>query len=596
MAAIADAGQLPGWDMSTVFPSLSSPEFSKAFAEADGDLESLGLHFDRAGIEKSRQRIQISSEEFESALEGLNSLAAQLRLLRSYVTAFVTTDSRNAEALAKASELDRISAGYGKLMKRFTAWVGSSDVHALLSQSQVARDHRFFVTRSSEAAEHQMAPDLESLSSDLEVTGSIAWKKLHSNVTSQLSVEIEPGKALPMSAVRGLATDPDREIRALAYRAELAAWKQTEVPLAAAMNSVKGEALSLSDRRGWGSPLDAALFSANIDRATLEAMLEAARLSFGDFRRYLSLKARALGLEKLAFYDLFAPLPQASKVWIYEEAERFVADQFATYSPKMGEFARMSFREQWLDTGPRGGKVDGAYCMQVRPGESRVLMNFKPSFSSVSTLAHELGHAYHNLCLKDRTELQMATPMTLAETASIFCETIIRRAVLDGNDEEAKLPVLEASLQGTCQVVVDIYSRFLFEQRTFEKRAARELSAGEMCEIMRQAQLDTYGDGLEPELLHPYMWAAKPHYYGRSFYNFPYMFGLLFGLGLYAIYRQEGDSFKARYDDLLSSTGMADAATLAQRFGIDIRSTKFWEGSLDQIRADIDQFETLVSV
>jgi oligoendopeptidase F len=223
-------------------------------------------------------------------------------------------------------------------------------------------------------------------------------------------------------------------------------------------------------------------------------------------------------------------------------------------------------------------------------------MNFKPSFGSVSTLAHELGHAYHNLCLADRTQLQRSTPMTLAETASIFCETIIRQAVLQGEaTEEEQLAVLEASLQGSTQVVVDITSRFRFEQAVFDQRAKRELSPREFCELMLDSQRATYGDGLDPEVLHPYMWIVKGHYYGRSYYNFPYMFGLLFGLGLYAVYEQDPDSFRSQYDDLLASTGLADAATLASRFGIDTRSSAFWEGSLRQIEADVVRFERLVS-
>jgi oligoendopeptidase F len=215
----------------------------------------------------------------------------------------------------------------------------------------------------------------------------------------------------------------------------------------------------------------------------------------------------------------------------------------------------------------------------------------------MSTLAHELGHGYHNLNLADRTMLQRDTPMTLAETASIFCETIVREAALARADAAERLEILEASLQGSCQVVVDITSRFLFERRVFEGRQQRELSVGELNEFMLQAQRETYGDGLDEALLHPYMWAMKPHYYsaGRSFYNFPYMFGLLFGLGLYARYRQDPEQFRASYDDLLSSTGLADAATLAARFGIEIRTPAFWAASLDIVRGDIDRFESLVA-
>jgi pepF/M3 family oligoendopeptidase len=439
---------------------------------------------------------------------------------------------------------------------------------------------------------------LEGLASDLELTGVVAWTKLHGNVTSRLEVPVEihfQEHTLPVSAVRALAHDKERAVRRDAYLAELTAWKGVETPLAAAMNSIKGEVGLLSRRRGWDSPLDEALFGANVDRQTLEAMLSASRASFPIFRRYLKAKARVLGVEKLAFFDMFAPLGDDSTEWNYDEAAEFVVRQFSTYSLKLGEFAARSFKENWIDVAPRPGKRDGAFCMGVRRDESRILMNFKPSFGSVSTLAHELGHGYHNLCLAKRTVWQKSTPMTLAETASIFCETIVRQAVLDSGSPEEKLAVLEASLQGTTQVVVDITSRFLFEQAVFDRRVKRELSANEFCDLMRQSQLDTYGDGLDPEFLHPYMWAAKPHYYGRSFYNFPYMFGLLFGLGLYAIYRREPETFREKYDDLLSSTGLADAATLAARFGIDIRSSSFWEASLSQIEEDVKLFEKLTA-
>ncbi len=362
------------------------------------------------------------------------------------------------------------------------------------------------------------------------------------------------------------------------------------------MNSIKGQVNTLGKRRGWESPIDETLFAANIDRQTLDAMMEAAREAFPSFRRYLQAKAKALGIEKLAWYDIFSPLTADEKEWSYEEGSSFVAEQFSSYSAKMGDFARRAFNEDWVDAEPRLGKRDGAFCTSIRNDESRVMMNFKPAYGSVSTLAHELGHAYHNLCLADRTDLQSSTPMTLAETASIFCETIVRNAALQQLDAKDKLAILEASLQGSCQVVVDITSRYLFEKAVFEQRANRELSAKEMCAIMEDAQKQTYGDGLDESVLHPYMWAMKPHYYsaGRSFYNFPYMFGLLFGLGLYAIYEKDPEGFKTGYDELLSSTGLADAAELAQKFGIDIRTKAFWKGSLDTIGKDVDEFVKIV--
>jgi oligoendopeptidase F len=261
----------------------------------------------------------------------------------------------------------------------------------------------------------------------------------------------------------------------------------------------------------------------------------------------------------------------------------------------MRGLAERAFNESWIDVGPRPGKEGGAFCMTVRGGDSRVLMNYSPSYGSVTTLAHELGHSYHAYALGERTALQRVTPSTLAETASSFCETIAMEAALKHASAAEEIVILENSLQESTQTVVDISSRFLFEQRVFTAREARELSIEEFNELMLDAQRETYGDGLDGSLLHPYMWAVKGHYYsvGDSFYNFPYMFGLLFGLGLYARYRQDPSSFTSYYDDLLSSTGLADAATLADRFGIDLRTPAFWQASFDVIRGHIDRFISL---
>lgn len=569
------------WDLESLIPGLDSPEYDAAVASLKRRLDALETALDAGG-------------GLGSMLESYNAAGLEVAVIGTYVYGHVTADSTDARAQARVSEMDPINARMGKLGKRLAAAVGALDLGSELDTLPIARDHQYGLLKMQVTSERLMDPAEEALASDMELTGSVAWARLYRNVTSRLEADVD-GERLPMSAIRALAYESDRAKRKAAYDAEMAAWPTVEIPLAAAMNSIKGESLTLGKRRGWPSPLDSALFASNIDAATLDAMMLAAHESFPDFRRYMRAKARGLGVDKLAFYDLFAPVGAQGKAWTIDEAKAFVSRQFHTFSARMGGLADRSYEERWTDWEPRPGKVDGAYCASAGGDASRVLMNFKPSFGSVSTLAHELGHAYHNLCLGDRTPLQRATPMTLAETASIFCETVIRQASLSTMEGDEALGVLEASLQGSCQVVVDITSRFLFEKEVLAARATRELSPQELCDLMRDAQLQTYGDGLDPDALHPYMWAAKPHYYGRSFYNFPYMFGLLFALGLYAVYRQEGEPFVARYDDLLSSTGLADAATLADRFGIDIRTPDFWRASLGQIKEDIDQFETLVS-
>jgi pepF/M3 family oligoendopeptidase len=584
MSTVA-ASPLPRWDLTPAYPGLDSPELVAAMAKLTSGIARLDKDID-------------AGAEFDAVIVTYNELQDLVELLDSYITNHTNTDSRDDLAAARLSELEIASVPLQAVAAKLIDWLGKQPIDGLLGKSQIARDHRFALEKAHESAKHQMAMPEEQLAADMSVTSASAWSKLYDNLTSQIEVDVEVKgdlKQLPMSSVRNLAYERDRDTRRAAYQAELAAWKANEVPIAACLNSIKGHVLGLCERRRWASPLDEAVFHSNIDRATLEALTGAVQDFLPTARRYYKAKAKALGVQQMAFYDIFAPIGREGKKWELDTAKDFIAKQFRKYSDKMGDLAERSYRENWIDWESRSGKVGGAYCSGFVKDSSRILMNFKPAFGNAMTLAHELGHAYHNLCLFGRTALQRETPMTLAETASIFCETIVKNAAMEEFSEEEKFSLLEETLQGDCQTVVDICSRYLFENRVFEERKKRELSPKEFCALMRQAQLDTYGDGLDSELLHPYMWAAKGHYYTTySFYNYPYTFGRLFGLGLYARYEADPAGFKAGYDELLSWTGMADAAALAERFGIDIRSKAFWASSLALIGQDIDQFEGLV--
>ena len=362
------------------------------------------------------------------------------------------------------------------------------------------------------------------------------------------------------------------------------------------MNGIKGTVNTLNRHRGRVDALHAPIDGARIDRPTLEAMLGAMEASFPVFRKYFKAKAKRLGSEKLPWWDIFAPTGNTSRTFTFDQAKEFICEHFNEFSPELSDFARHAMENNWVDAEQREGKRGGAFCMGLPlVKESRVLSNFDGTLSQVSTLAHELGHGYHNFnrYQAGKTALQSDTPMTLAETASIMCETIVKHAALkQAADPQEQLAILEVSLIGHAQVIVDIYSRYLFEKEVFERREKSELSADEINDIMERAQKATYGDGLDERYLHKYMWTWKPHYYyaGLSFYNFPYSFGLLFGTGLYAIYQQRGAEFVPDYKNLLASTGEANAAELADRFGINIRTSKFWEDSLAVIAGEVDRY------
>lgn len=591
---------LPRWDLDSLFTGPESPSFLRAWEQVSESIDELQAYFDRMGIGGSSPSPTTEmAATVDWVLEHLNAALTRYMSVNAYLYGLITENTANESAQGKWSELQPQRVQLHVLERRLTAWLGQVDLDRAIEESGTAAGHAYFLARSREEAAHLMPPEMEALAARLAVTGSSAWGKLHSDVTSQIQVDYElhgERSRHPMTAIRNMAFDPDSEVRQAAYRAELAAWRTWQVPLAGALNSIKGEVNTVNEERHWPSALDRALFENHIDRKALDAMRSAVEAAFPHFRRYLRTKARLLGSEKLPWRDLFAPPPGEPPSWSFAESREFIRDQFSGFSPRLGQLAERAFTERWIDAEPRPGKVGGGFCMRVRDGESRILVNFAPNYDGMSTIAHELGHAYHNLNRAHRTMIQADTPMTLAETASTFCETIVQKSALERVDAPGQIHILEAVLQGHCQLVVDIASRMLFEEEVFGRRVVRDLSPQEFCDAMTRAQLATYGDALDPDELHPYMWAVKPHYYDAegSFYNFPYTFGFLFSLGLYARYQADPKDFSLRYDDLLSRTGMRSAAELAQEFDVDVADEAFWKESLAVVQEDIDRFESLV--
>ena len=589
---------LPHWDMTSIFPSLDSPEFAAAYNSAIQKIADLAVLWNSHKIGDDAPILEpfALAVVFEEVMARYSTLQEELRTVGAYIGSFISTNSRDEAAQARRSGLQKHLVTLSKLGTRMATWIGTLDLETLFAHSETAKSYAHYLRRTQYSAKHLMPVREEALLSELYQSGAGGWSKLYSDTVSQISIPFGE-ESLPMSAIRALASDSDRDTRRRAYEAELAAWEKNALPIAAALNAIKHESNAVFTRRGWDSPLEVSVFLNSIDKPTLDAMMSAAKKSFPHFRTYLKAKAKILfGGDALPWFDLFAPVGSEERHWDWPDATAFVAEQFGTYSPKMQNLALRAYREKWIDAEPRMGKHDGAFCMGIRKDESRIGQNYKPAYGGVSTLAHELGHAYHNICLADRPYVLRGSPMTLAETASIFCETIVRRAAMKQGSAGERLAILEASLQSCTQTVVDITSRFLFESRVLEARKERELSIAELCTLMAEAQKETYGDGLDSDALHPYMWAAKGHYYGSTFYNYPYMFGLLFSLGLFAKYESDPDTFRTGYDDLLSRTGMADAATLAAQWGIDTRDEAFWDSSLAVLRADIAEFVQLTAL
>lgn len=593
---------LPHWDLTSIFPSLTSPEFDAAVVDLRTQIAGLSLllHDEVDALPADAPASQIAPLLADAVTRVNRELSDEYTIL-TYISCMVSVNSYDALARRKMSEFESVTVEGENVRTRFLAWVGRlrDRLGELFPLDPVLAEHEFALTEMANQARYQMSEAEEALAAALSLSGASAWNKLQNTVTSQLTATIEIDgveQKLPMPALINLRTHPDEDVRRRAWEAENAVWDTVREPLAAALNGVKGSQNTIDKRRGREDALHSALDANRIDRATLEAMLSAMRDSFPMFRRYYKAKAARLGKEQLAWWDIFAPIGAVEKTYNWDEARDFVVSRFATFSPDMARYAERCFASRWIDAEPREGKSGGAYCTSVPSVfQTRVMLNFDGTAEQVSTLGHELGHAWHGECLyrANRTMLQANLPMTLAETASIFCETIISNAGLAAAQSPAEeLALLETTLIGQAQVIVDIYSRFLFEKEVFEHRTEAELSADEFCQIMERAQDATYGDGLDPRFRQKYMWTWKPHYYfpGLAFYNFPYAFGQLFGIGLYAIYEERGPSFAPEYNELLSMSGNGYAADLAARFGIDLRSREFWDGSLAVIGRLVDRY------
>lgn len=585
---------VPTWDLEPLGPQVGSPAFAATEESIAARLSRLESRYDELDIRAGEPRptSPALAADLAEAIEQLNAAIGDVREIRALTYALVTQDATDdASAAAQDRLRSTLTVPLNQLVTRFDAFTSRIDLDGLAALDATVADHRYALERSSLAAQHQMTEAEEALASELATTGGAAWVRLHGDLTSRLTGGVEAGpdagQQLPMTVLRATATDVDGERRNAAFAAELAAWEGAAVPLAAALNSQKGETILLNQRRGWGDDLEPALFENGIDRSTLDAMTAEVVQSLPDFRRFLHTKARLLGAgDTLPWSGLVAPVSEDAAGFEWNDAIDRVMQAFDTYGSPLLRLADRAVEERWIDAEPRAGKVGGAFCLPVRGDISRILMTYDGSADAIQTLAHELGHAYHNVALSDRTWLQRQTPRCLAETASIFCETLVVESLLASPSVD-RLSILDTDLSGATQVVVDIHSRYLFETELYERRRRGTLSVDELCELMTDCQRAAYGDAVDP--LHPFMWAVKAHYF-TPFYNFPYTFGLLFGLGLFAAFERDPSGFRSGYDSMLGATGLSSAADLAAQFSIDIGDRAFWRSSLDVLRRRIDEY------
>ncbi len=573
------------WSLDELYLGFEDPQFSADFAALQ---ELCGKFADFAGQNLTGKELVCG---YLRISEELSDLAGKLMGYSRLRMSVNTGDAEAASWTGRIMALLSGTAGFNAGLQNRIA--KQKDLDELIASDELCKEYAYYLTNLREDAKYLRSDGEEEILSKMNLSGASAWANLHSQLTSSLEVDYNGG-VTTLSDIRNLAYSGDPAVRKAAYEAELKAYPKIAEPGAFAMNSIKQQVLTECSLRGFASPLEQTLHVSRMQRATLDAMLEAIHDYLPRFRAYMRRKGACLGHDNgLPWYDLFAPMGASSRTYSVPEAKEILLDLFGQFDESLQTMAGRAFDERWIDFFPRPGKEGGAFCAGVPSvKQSRVLTNFDGSFSSIVTIAHELGHAYHGQQIFSHRSLNQDYSMPLAETASTFNENLVMHAAIAGEtDPQVKLQLLESRLQDLNQIIVDILSRYTVETDIFQSRPEQFMNAAALCEKMLAAQEYAYGDGLDPELRHPYMWLCKGHYYmGLSFYNFPYAFGGLFAGGLYAMYRQEGKAFVPKYQKLLHTTTVASVEDTAGSVGIDLTKRDFWAGALETISEEIETF------
>ena len=571
------------WTLEDLYPSFESQEFKQdveAYKALKGKFESLTLEDSIEGI---TQVVKLLDES--TVLTGR---------LYNYIHLTLATDTTHETATQVEVQLAGVSADLQATYAKVSKFLGT--IQTDITTDPFLAEYRYYFEEAKKDATHLLSDELEEVLAKMSISGGKAWSQLFDFMWSSAQGEYK-GEVVTLSEIRGKAYDSDAEVRKSAYEAELKMYDAIKEPIAFSLNHIKKEVLTTSQLRGYESPLAHTLEASRMSRETLDALLEAIREYLPNFRKYLRHKAALLGHENgLPFYDLFAPVGNSSRTFTVEESKDYLIENFKTFSADLAEMTEEFFDKHYIDFYPRKGKVGGAFCANLPViKQSRVLINFTGSLSDVVTLAHELGHAYHGLHIENHRPLNQDYSMPVAETASTFNENIIMNTAIKEASDEEKIALIESQLQDTTQIIVDIYSRYLFESAVFENREQSFMFSKDLEEMMLSAQKEAYGDGLDQDYLHPYMWACKPHYYstGLSFYNFPYAFGGLFSKGLYAIYQEQPEGFVEKYQELLRATTVSSVEDTAKVLGVDVSTPEFWKKALAEVAESIEAFIAL---
>ncbi len=566
---------LPHWDLNEIYTGCDSDDFNQALQNCQEDCTRV-----KAFIEDNASINEII-KTWEKVLDTYETLDA-------FTSVLLSVETNNSDYMLALNRVSKLSLTVNNLEVIVINYLAQKKEEVLNACDNELSEYSFVLKELLEKHSHMASAEVEAIAADLNRSGTEAFSRLQEALISRTTIDYR-GEEKTVTELRNLAFDKDREVRKEAFNKEVELLKKNEIAYSAAINGVKGATIALDDLHLYES-LNRSLIQSRINEKIIDALISTLEKNLPLFRKYLNKKAQMLNLDHLAFYDIFAPISEDVKRYEFEDAKAFILDKFYGFSKEMGDFASKAFENNWIDAEPRKNKVGGAYDVAFPDaGVSRVLCNFDYSYNGLSTLAHELGHAYHDSVVLPKSHLLRSYPMTLAETASIFSETIVLQGALEKASEEEKISLVETFLQDTTQVCVDILCRFYFEREVFKKRRESELSSEELCQIMVESQKKTYGTLSE---YHPYMWAVKGHYYSSdfSFYNYPYAFGQLFALGVFAQKKKLGDTFVSKYRNMLEHTGKDSAKNVAALLDCDIESEEFWQSSIDIVASYVEEF------
>jgi len=592
------------WDLASLLPQPTQPEFKAYLDDFKMRLTQLAGDSDALPLVAVSQE---SAQAWSAFLSRYELIDAQATDLRAFIECHCAADAENkllqqldAELAALMPLREQIATNIEFALKDVPVNV----FHDFLRATPELERIRYFLLLRRRNAELRLPKEQELLAAELAVDGIHGWGRLYDRLSGALKVTVtERGKSVVKSVSQVQFDSPRRSVRESHFFAADAAWTTIAEPCAEALNHISGTRLTVIKRLGLVDHLETPLRFNRMSRDTLDTMWRVITERKGPLKEYFACKSRWLGVERLAWYDLAAPLPglpgqDNPDAISYNDACRWIIQAFQQFSGDLGDFAQMSLQQKWIEAENRPGKRQGGFCTGFPTAkQSRIFMTFTGSGDSMSTLAHELGHAYHSWVMRNEPLFLTDYPMNLAETASTFAEAVLGEYRLqESRSDYERLGILEAMLGDAAAFCMNIHARFLFEDRYHQERRQGELTSTRFSELMESAQKEAYLDSLADDGWNPRFWASKLHFYisGLPFYNFPYTFGYLLSLGLFAIGREMGPSFPAAYSRFLIATGNSDAEdAVKSSFGFDLREPEFWQKSLDIIEGRVRLFVEL---